>query len=109
MLETSKSRRRFLQLIAGAAAIPLAAPDALAAAALPHLPTTDPAAQALAYTEDAGKLDPKKEPTFKPGSKCSGCSQYQAAQAAGGYAPCTIFPGKSVNANGWCRAFVAKS
>jgi len=105
---TSTSRRRFLGALAAAGALPFTGVDSFAAGAPPHLSPDDAAAKALAYTEDASKIDAGKEPTFKAGSKCAGCSQYQAAQASGGYAPCTIFPGKSVNANGWCRAFAAK-
>ncbi len=75
---------------------------------MPHLAESDPAAKALGYVEDATKLDPAKETTYKKGSKCSGCALYQVAQAQGGYAPCAAFPGKAVNANGWCRAFAAK-
>ena len=111
MFTTSHSRRGFLRrFMAGAAALAFArTPQAFAADAPPHLSTSDPTAKSLGYTEDASKLDPAKEPVFKPGSKCSTCTQYQAAQASGGYAPCTIFPGKVVNANGWCKAFIAKT
>jgi hypothetical protein len=106
---TSVSRRRFLRALAAAGMLPIVGTsDAFAATALPHLSPDDATAKSLAYTEDAAKIDAAKEPAFKQGSKCSGCAQYQSAQASGGYAPCTIFPGKSVNANGWCKAFAAK-
>ena len=101
------SRRSFLSLLA---ALPLATvlKDVIADA-LPHLSPTDPTAQSLGYVEDAAKIDPAKESGYKKGSVCSGCQLYQAAQAAGGYAPCAAFPGKVVKANGWCRAFAAKA
>jgi hypothetical protein len=103
------TRRTFLRQLSGLlAGLPLLKSVAAFAAALPHLSRDDPAAKSLAYTEDASKLDSSKEPTYKAGSKCSGCLQYQGGQASGGYAPCNAFPGKSVNANGWCRAFAAK-
>jgi hypothetical protein len=76
---------------------------------LPHLDPADPAAKALAYTESASKVDGKAEPTYKAGNRCGNCNFFQTAQAKGDYAPCLIFPGKSVNTNGWCRAWVAKT
>jgi len=103
----SSSRRNFLRALA---ALPLAGVlKDVVADALPHLSPSDPTAQSLGYTENAAKIDPAKEAAYKKGSKCSACQLYQAAQAAGGYAPCAAFPGKAVNANGWCRAFAAKA
>ena len=107
----SNSRRTFLKLLAAAAALPVAG-HALAEAKpapLARLAESDPAAKNLGYTENAAKIDPAKEPTYKKGSKCAGCALYQAAQASGGYAPCLAFAGKAVNANGWCRAFAPKA
>ncbi|MGH8455148.1 MAG: high-potential iron-sulfur protein [Nevskiales bacterium] len=112
MSDNLRSRRDFLRgMVLGAAALPLVrSADVFAAeAALPHLAESDPTAKALGYTENAAKIDPAKEPTYKQGTKCSSCSLYQSAQAQKGYAPCGAFPGKTVNANGWCRAFAAKS
>jgi hypothetical protein len=103
----SNSRRNFLRALA---ALPLAGTFGSSAAdALPHLAPSDPTAQSLGYTENAAKIDPAKEATYKKGTKCSSCQLYQAADAKGGYAPCAAFPGKAVNANGWCRAFAAKT
>ena len=111
MSKISTSRRDFIRSLAlGAAVLPWAKSFAASAApALPHLAITDPAAQSLGYIENAAKLDPAKESAFKKGSKCSQCTLYQGAQASGGYAPCAVFPGKAVNAKGWCRAFAAKA
>lgn len=106
---TDSSRRRFLHLaVAGAAGWCLARGGS-ASAALPHLAVDDPTAKALGYVEDAAAIDPAKEAAYKKGSTCATCTLYQTAQAEGGYAPCTIFPGKAVAAKGWCRAFVAKA
>ena len=102
----STDRRRFLSRIAlGAAALPLLRMAPAAAADLPHLSPTDPTAQALGYTENASKIDSKKETAYKAGSQCSKCALFQSAQASGDYAPCGAFAGKAVNKNGWCRAF----
>lgn len=104
----STGRRGFLKsalaIVAGSALAPMLA----AAADLPRLVESDPAAKALGYVEHAAKLDPAKEPTFQKGRQCSGCALYQAAQEKGGYAPCAAFPGKQVSAKGWCRAFTPK-
>ena len=110
MSDQFHSRRDFLRGLAlSAAALPLIRPaDVFAADALPHLAVSDPTAQALGYTESAAKIDPAKEPTYKKGSKCSGCGMYQSAAAQKNYAPCTAFPGNAVNGDGWCRAFAAK-
>ncbi len=111
MQSQDPSRRRFLMLVAGAAAaLPLgySSLPAQAAAGLTHLAPDDPSAKSLGYTESAGKVDPAKEAVFKKGSKCQDCALYQSAQAQSGYAPCAAFPGKSVNANGWCRAYAPR-
>lgn len=109
-LNSSINRRSFLtRVVLGAAALPLLQMSPAHAADLPHLSPDDSAAKALAYTENAAKIDAKAEPTFKSASHCANCNFFQAAQAKGDYAPCTIFPGKSVNKNGWCRAWAAKA
>jgi hypothetical protein len=101
----SPARRLFLaRLAAGAAVLPLLGTQAVAGP-LPHLLPDDPAAKALNYTPDAAKMDPKAEPSFKSGSHCGACVLFQGSAATGDFAPCTAFPGKSVNQNGWCRAF----
>lgn len=92
--------------VIGAAMLP--APS-IAATAAPHVSPDDPAAKALGYVNDASKIDGKNEHTYKAGSTCANCALFQAAQANGGYGPCSIFPGKVVNASGWCRAYSAKS
>lgn len=110
MNSVSSSRRRFLLGLAGAVTLaPLLGAKVAQAADAPHLAEADPSAKALGYVENAAKIDASKEPMFKKGSKCASCALYQAAQAAGGYAPCAAFPGKSVNANGWCKAYSAKA
>lgn len=103
------SRRRFLNLAVAGAASWCLTRGASVSAATPHLSVDDPTAKALGYVEDAAKIDPATEATYKKGSTCAGCALYQAAQAEGGYAPCSAFPGKAVSAKGWCRAFAAKA
>ncbi len=68
----------------------------------------DSVAIALGYVSDAKHVDPKASPQYKAGSTCSTCSWYQGkpGDAAGG--ACTFFPGKYVDAHGWCRMYNKK-
>lgn len=101
-------RRRFLlTAVAAAAAMPLlagAARTEAAATPLPKLPLADPAAKALAYTDDAAKV---KHAAFKPGSSCANCNFFKA-EAGQAYGPCTLFPKNTVAAKGWCSAWAKK-
>ena len=104
------ARRTFLtRCLTLASALPLVRAVQAQPTDLPHLSPEDPAAKALAYTENAGGIDAKAEAVFRAGSRCANCNFFQAAQANGNYAPCTIFPGKSVNQGGWCRAWAPKA
>lgn len=78
------------------------------AADLPHLKPEDPTAVALAYVENASKVDPKKNPTYKPEQKCSNCIQLTGKEGET-WRPCNIFPGKLVHTNGWCKVWVKKA
>ncbi len=92
---------------AGAAVADAAKP---AGAALPHVVAGDPVAAALAYVENAASVDPKKNPNFKPGQKCSNCLQSKGKGNDGdAWIGCTLFPGKAVSAQGWCKAYVVRS
>jgi hypothetical protein len=64
----------------------------------PSLDPNDPTAKALGYITQS----------TKSGEKCSNCSQFQG-NAGSTQGPCTIFPGKSVAAAGWCMTWVKKS
>jgi len=107
-----QSRRSFISLvgIAGAAALLGARPGTAPAQAaqLPHLTEADPTAKALGYTEDAGKVDKSKFPTYKAGAHCATCNFFQGA-AGQAYGPCQLFPGKAVNAHGWCASHTPKA
>ena len=60
------------------------------AAPLPLLDVNDPTAKALKYVVDAKKVDPKANPTFKPGQNCANCVQFQG-QPTDKQAPCPLF------------------
>jgi len=94
-------------MAAGAVAADAAKP---AGAALPHLGVGEPTAMALGYVESTQGLDPKKAPTYKAGSKCSNCLQSKGKGNDGdAWIGCTLFPGKAVSAQGWCKAYVPRS
>jgi hypothetical protein len=77
------------------------------APALVPLTIADPSAKALGYVDNTNTVDAASNPTHTPSQHCSDCLQFQGKPGAarGG---CSIYPGKSVSATGWCRAWVAK-
>ena len=104
------SRRGFLARLAVASlALPFLGALSARAENPPQLSPNDPAAKTIGYTEDASKVDAKKDPLFKPNSRCANCTFFQSAQAKGENAPCTIFANQMVVGKGWCRAWSAKA
>lgn len=108
------SRRSFLAtaaVAASAALVGMRPPAARAAGGnMPHLSESDPLAKSLGYQNDAKKVDKSKFPTYKPGERCGDCRFFQGtAGQKSGYAGCQIFAGYSVNADGWCASFNARS
>jgi High potential iron-sulfur protein len=104
------SRRYFLAASGAALIAPLGlalVSTRVQAAELPHLDEADATAAALGYKHDTAKVDAAKYPSHKPAQVCAGCSLVQGA-ATDAWRPCGIFPGKAVNAKGWCAAFAAK-
>jgi len=104
MTDLSRRQVLFLTLFAGSAL----AGEPQAGAPLPKVNEKDSMAAALGYVSDAKRVDTKANPTYKAGSTCSNCSWYQgkAGDTAGG--PCSFFPGKNVDVNGWCRMWNKK-
>jgi hypothetical protein len=110
MSENRYDRRTLLKnALAGLAALPAAAIVRRAAAqeSMPRLEEKDTLAVAMGYVHDASKVDPNKVPQYKPGSKCANCLQLTGKEGEE-WRPCNIFPGKLVNANGWCKVWVPK-
>ena len=103
--ENSASRRRFLKIAAGTAAVAAIGglPRLARASDLPHVTDADPTAKALGYVEDAST---SKNPKRKPGANCSNCQFYSGGPT--GYGPCQLFPGKAVSAKGWCVSHTPK-
>lgn len=67
----------------------------------------DPLAVALAYVNDAKRVDTAATPNYQPGSSCSGCSWY-LGKPPDSMGACTFFPGKQVQARGWCKMWSKK-
>ena len=105
MSTSDLTRREFLTVLAVAGGGLALAGTARAQAA--PLAETDPTAAALGYKADATKVDAKKFPSFKAGQNCASCKLIQGADGEA-QRPCSIFPGKTVAAAGWCAAFAPK-
>ncbi|HET7330139.1 high-potential iron-sulfur protein [Dyella sp.] len=103
--ESIQSRRRFLQLVVvtmGGACMGGLSMRAHADE-LPHLTDADPTAKAMNYIEDAND---SKNALYKAGSTCANCQFYHGPDV--GYGTCQLFPGKAVNAKGWCTSYTPK-
>jgi len=99
--------RRNLFKLAGASSLALLLPAATgfgSAFAQEQLDPEDAQAQALGYVHDTTSVDNGKWASHSNDQKCSNC---QLAQGGNGeWIGCAIFPGKQVNSNGWCSAWV---
>ena len=102
------SRRRFIQMAATAAAATSLLATAVRAADRPQLSPTDPAAQALGYALDTGKVSSSKYPSHRLPQECGTCNFYKGAAGAE-WGPCLIFRGNDVNLQGWCSAYTHPS
>lgn len=91
------NRRDFLKL-SGTTLIGMTlGSTALRAHAQETLSPDDPTAKALQYVEKSAK----------EGSKCGNC-MYAQGDLTGKTVGCGIFPGKVVNAEGWCSAWAKR-
>lgn len=103
------ARRQFIQLSAVAAAACLVRPGSDAHAEdMPRLSEDDPMAKAMKYTNDAGTIDPASRANPAADQTCANCALVQGDEGAE-WRPCQIFPGKLVNANGWCSVWAPKA
>ena len=68
----------------------------------------EPQAVALAYVDDAARVDKVKFKSYVAGNHCGNCAVYlgKAGDAVG---PCPLFAGKHVTTKGWCSAWVKKA
>ena len=103
------ARRKFIQLSAAAAAGCVVAPARPTFAAdLPQLSEDDPMAKSMKYTHDASTVDPASRTNPAEDQTCANCALVPG-DGSGPWVPCQIFPGKAVNANGWCSVWAPKA
>ena len=108
MTDRRYDRRTVLKTaLAGLAALPAAGLAADAASSTPHLDEKEQLAVSLGYVHDASKVDATKVPQYKKGAHCANCIQLQGKDGDE-WRPCNLFPGKLVNANGWCKVWAPK-
>ena len=99
------ARRHFIQLSAVAAAGFFVRPGADAKAQdMPQLTEDDPVAQSMKYVHDASSVDPASRANPAAEQTCANCALVQGADGDA-WRPCQIFPGKVVNADGWCAVW----
>ena len=102
-------RRKFIQLSVAAAAGCVVSPIRTTYASdLPQLSEDDPMAKSMKYTHDASTVDPASRTNPAADQKCANCALIQG-DGDGSWLPCQIFPGKAVNANGWCSVWAPKA
>ena len=102
------SRRKFTQLSAVGAAAAFMQPGRHAVAGdMPKLSEDDPMAKAMRYTHDAASVDPASRANPAEVQNCANCALIQGEEGA--WRGCQIFPGKVVNANGWCQVWAPKA
>ncbi len=103
------ARRKFIQLSAVAAAGVLVQPGREARAEdMPQLSEDDPMASGMKYTHDASTVDPASRANPAADQTCANCALIQGEDGAA-WRPCQIFPGKLVNASGWCQVWAPKA
>ena len=105
---TKIARRKFIQLSAVAAAGCLAGTSRkVVAGDVPKVSEDDPMAKGMRYTHDASTVDPSSRPNPAAEQTCANCALIQGEEGEQ-WLPCQIFPGKLVNADGWCQVWAPK-
>ena len=81
-----------------------------APAALVKLDENDSTAVTLGYKHSAADVNADRYARYEAGQTCSNCSLFLPGDSPEpGWGACSIFPGKLVNAGGWCNVYVAKA
>ncbi len=108
-INAKNERREFLKLGSLAvASIALAVYSGKSAAQGVPVDEKDSVAQSLGYKADATKIDKAKFPKYAAGQQCANCQLYQG-KSGNASGACPIFPGKVVNSEAWCSAYVKKA
>lgn len=103
------ARRQFIQLSAVAAAACVIRPGQEAQAQdMPKVEESDSMAAAMKYTHDASTVDASSRANPAPDQTCANCALVQGEDGPE-WRPCQIFPGKVVNAAGWCSVWAPKA
>lgn len=69
---------------------------------MPHVSIdSDPTAKMLGYTENSAAAPAPHQ----QGQACANCRLFDGGTP---YGPCRLYPGKLVNANGWCAGYAAQ-
>lgn len=103
------ARRKFIQLSAATAAGCLMQTSReVQAQDLPQLSLDDPMAKAMKYVHDASEVDPASRANPAADQTCANCALIQGPDGDE-WRPCQIFPGKTVNAKGWCSVWAPKA
>lgn len=77
---------------------------------MPKVSEDEPTARALSYVHDANDVDAAQQPRYADGQLCENCALYvDESSDEADWGGCSIFPGKLVNAKGWCNAYVPVS
>ena len=102
-------RRSFLKISSFvAAAVAMGVRAGISTAQGAQVDEKDATAQSLGYKHDATKVDKAKFPKYAAGQNCANCQLFQG-KPGDAWGPCPIFPGKNVNAKGWCSAYIKKA
>ena len=111
MRTKSCSRRKFIQNVAVAvpAGAALFGGEPLFADELPRVSEDDLVAKVLFYVHSVADVDASNPATsrYEPGQTCANCVQIQGPEGDQ-WRPCGLFPGKSVNVDGWCNVWALK-
>lgn len=94
--EVKRTTRRTFVKAAVAVGCVLAGRNVTAGGDLPKLEPSDPTAKSLGYIHQAKNAD-------------QSCRKCQIFKGSGDWGQCTLFPGKQVSANGWCKGWVQKT
>lgn len=102
---TQQDRRRYLRRMLLAAGAMITGMGRVASAA-ELLGERDPAALAQDYVASARNVDRRKYPSFDGHQNCANCALVESGTAIRRH--CSVFPGKLVLPNAWCKAWQPK-